>query len=160
MYLQEPQRNPKMQCGDMTNRLHTTRAKSQILIYEERPPEDFVRRNLPTTQAVTTRKGFTKNCHLAIYHLSKKAWKIFLFAYAPQLALSQKTLGYGLIPENVDIFLQLVLTTTQILVRILFDGCTFDQGPFIKDVGIFLAVFDTQLPHVGIWTLIYLTSTF
>ena len=35
-----------------------------------------------------------------------------------------------------------------------------DLGPSIKDVGIFLAVFDTPLPHVGILTLIYLTSTF
>ena len=34
------------------------------------------------------------------------------------------------------------------------------KGPSIKDVGIFLAVFDTPLPHVGILTLIYLTSTF
>ena len=33
------------------------------------------------------------------------------------------------------------------------------QGPSIKDVGMFLAVFDTPLPHVGISTLIYLTST-
>ena len=32
------------------------------------------------------------------------------------------------------------------------------QGPSIKDVGIFLAVFDTPFPHVGILTLIYLTS--
>ena len=30
------------------------------------------------------------------------------------------------------------------------------RGPSIKDVGIFLAVFDTPLPHVGILTLIYL----
>ena len=30
----------------------------------------------------------------------------------------------------------------------------------IKNVGIFLAVFDTPLPHVGILTLIYLTSAF
>ena len=34
------------------------------------------------------------------------------------------------------------------------------EGPYIKDVGIFLAVFYTPLPHVGILTLIYLTSTF
>ena len=34
------------------------------------------------------------------------------------------------------------------------------KGPSIKDVGIFLAVFDTPLPQVGILTLIYLTSTF
>ena len=34
------------------------------------------------------------------------------------------------------------------------------RGPSIKDVGIFLAIFDTPLPHVGILTLIYLTSTF
>ena len=33
-------------------------------------------------------------------------------------------------------------------------------GSSIKDVGIFLAFFDTPLPHVGILTLIYLTSTF
>ena len=33
-------------------------------------------------------------------------------------------------------------------------------GPSIKDVRIFLAVFDTPLPHVGILTLINLTSTF
>jgi hypothetical protein len=31
------------------------------------------------------------------------------------------------------------------------------RGPSIKDVGIFLAVFDTPLPHVRILTLIYLT---
>ena len=36
-----------------------------------------------------------------------------------------------------------------------------DMGPSIKDVGIFLAVFDTPLlHHVEILTLIYLTSTF
>ena len=34
------------------------------------------------------------------------------------------------------------------------------KGPSIKDVRIFLAVFDTPFPHVGILTLIYLTSTF
>ena len=33
-------------------------------------------------------------------------------------------------------------------------------GPSIKDVGIFLAIFDTPLPHAGISTLIYLTPTF
>ena len=36
----------------------------------------------------------------------------------------------------------------------------YSLGPSIKDVGIFLADFDTHLPHVGILTLIYLTSTF
>ena len=35
----------------------------------------------------------------------------------------------------------------------------FTVWPSIKDVGIFLAVFDTPLPHVGILTLIYLIST-
>ena len=34
------------------------------------------------------------------------------------------------------------------------------EGSSIKDVGTFLAVFDTPLPNVGILTLIYLTSTF
>ena len=34
------------------------------------------------------------------------------------------------------------------------------EGPSIKDVGIFLAIFDTPLPHVGISTLICLTPTF
>ena len=34
------------------------------------------------------------------------------------------------------------------------------KGLSIKEVGIFLAIFDTPLPHVGILTLIYLTSTF
>ena len=34
------------------------------------------------------------------------------------------------------------------------------KGSSIKDVGIFLAVFETPLHHVGILTLIYLTSTF
>ena len=34
------------------------------------------------------------------------------------------------------------------------------MGPSIKDVGIFLAFFDNPLPHVGILTLIKLTSTF
>ena len=29
------------------------------------------------------------------------------------------------------------------------------MGPSIKDVGIFLAVFDTPLPYVGILTLIF-----
>ena len=36
---------------------------------------------------------------------------------------------------------------------------SYPYGPSIKDVGNFLAVFDTPLPHVGILTLIYLTST-
>jgi hypothetical protein len=35
----------------------------------------------------------------------------------------------------------------------------FALGPSIKDVRIILAVFDTPFPHVGILTLIYLTST-
>ena len=35
-----------------------------------------------------------------------------------------------------------------------------NMGPSIKDVGIFLSVFYTPLPHVKILTLIYLTSTF
>ena len=34
------------------------------------------------------------------------------------------------------------------------------MGPSIKDVGIYLAVFDTPSPHVEILTLIYLISTF
>ena len=34
------------------------------------------------------------------------------------------------------------------------------KGPSKKDVGIFLAIFDTPLTHVGILTLIYLFSTF
>ena len=34
------------------------------------------------------------------------------------------------------------------------------MGPSIKDVGTFLAIFDTPLPHVRILTLIYLASTF
>ena len=34
------------------------------------------------------------------------------------------------------------------------------KGPSIKDGGIFLAIFDTPLPHVRILTPIYLTSTF
>ena len=34
------------------------------------------------------------------------------------------------------------------------------MGPSIKDVKKFWAVFDTPFPHVGILTLIYLTSTF
>ena len=36
----------------------------------------------------------------------------------------------------------------------------FSKGPSIKDVGIFWAIFDIPLPHVGISTLICLTSTF
>ena len=36
-------------------------------------------------------------------------------------------------------------------------GC---QGSSIKDVGIFLVVFATPFPHVGILTLVYLTYTF
>ena len=43
------------------------------------------------------------------------------------------------------------------LYRSVLDG---HKGPSIKDVGIFLAIFDTPLPHVGILTLIYLISTF
>ena len=35
-----------------------------------------------------------------------------------------------------------------------------NKGPSIKDVGIFLAIFYTPLPHVGILTLIFLTSIF
>ena len=38
--------------------------------------------------------------------------------------------------------------------------CLRGKGPSIKDVGTFLAVFDTPLPHVGILPLIYITSTF
>ena len=34
------------------------------------------------------------------------------------------------------------------------------KGSSIKDVGIFWTFFDPPLPHVGILTLIYLTSTF
>ena len=44
-----------------------------------------------------------------------------------------------------------------------FGSCSFcipPKGSSIKDVGFFLAVFDTPLPHVGILTLIYLNSTF
>ena len=36
----------------------------------------------------------------------------------------------------------------------------FPYGASIKDVRIFLAIFGTPLPHVGILTLIYLTFTF
>ena len=36
----------------------------------------------------------------------------------------------------------------------------FSKGPSVKEVGIFLTIFDTPLPHVGILTLIYLTFTF
>ena len=34
------------------------------------------------------------------------------------------------------------------------------QVPSIKDIGMFLAVFDTALPYVRIMTLIYLIYTF
>ena len=40
------------------------------------------------------------------------------------------------------------------------DPATIYVGASIKDVGIFLAVFDTPLPRIGILTLIYPTSTF
>ena len=36
----------------------------------------------------------------------------------------------------------------------------FTKGPSIKYVGIFWAIFDTLLTHVGISTLICLTPTF
>ena len=36
----------------------------------------------------------------------------------------------------------------------------FTKGLAIKDVGIFWAIFDTPLPHVGISTLICLTPLF
>ena len=52
---------------------------------------------------------------------------------------------------NVEGVLKMQLPENQLL---------FAMGPSIKAVGIFLAVFDTPLPHVEILTLIYLTSIF
>ena len=61
----------------------------------------------------------------------------------------------------VSVFLTILLThDPPDSVHVLSMTFMYYLGPSIKDVGIFLAVFDTPLPHVGILTLIYLTSTF
>ena len=55
-------------------------------------------------------------------------------------------------PRLITSYIVAVLALTSYVDKIGFRV----EGPYIKDVGIFLAVFDTPLPHVEILTLIYL----
>ena len=77
----------------------------------------------------------------------KILWHHCVAVYGPEKSTDQTQS----MPLNLEGVLKMQLPENQLL---------FAMGPSIKAVGIFLAFFDTPLPHVGILTLINLSSTF